>query len=284
VLLTLSLAFLYPALYYLIHHALIETTIEKASLERYIEAHKAFPVSLIFSFIGVLYATRWSWRIFLFLAVFIGALTATVLAPEYLLGGITLAIALVILFRISDRWTRPSAILTTLALAAFMFWLPFQLEASRRSFVARVKGDQRTIGIALETYYLDHESYPAADFEPREKAYWHSDSPLPSFPRYHPGGPATLTTPVAYLTAYSDFPDPIRYLKENRTYAYYSEGAAWILVSPGPNCIFDMTADDMKRAVQSVRTNTDTYALFASFTYDPSNGIYSRGDVWRIKQ
>lgn len=281
-LLSLSLAFLYPALYYLVHRALIETTVEKSRLESFIEAHKAFPVSLIFSLIGLLCVTPSSWRFFLFLAVFICALTATLLAPAYLLGGITLVIAGVILFRIPDRRTRPGALLLAFAFVAFAFWLPFQLEASMRSMVSRVKADQRTIEIALETYYLDRGSYPAPAFDPQEKAHWRSDLPLPSFPRHRSGGPATLTTPISYIS--SHFTDPFSYLKEDRTFAYYAEGAAWILVSPGPDCRFDMTTDDMKRAVRSVSITTNTLAVLVDFTYDPSNGTDSRGDVWRIKQ
>jgi len=63
-----------------------------------------------------------------------------------------------------------------------------------RAAVSRVKGDLRTLGLALEAYFLDHGAYPPSSGEP--------DWQL---------GVRMLTTPVAYLEEV-----PLDRLKERR--------------------------------------------------------------------
>jgi hypothetical protein len=92
----------------------------------------------------------------------------------------------------------------------------------------------------------------------------------------------TLTTPIAYLTSY--FPDPFQN-EPDATFGYYSVGGdgtgspTWLLFSPGPDEDWDMDWTQLRPGGYDAN-----YSVFAPYTYDPTNGTYSGGDVWRLKQ
>ena len=117
----------------------------------------------------------------------------------------------------------------------------------------------------------------------------------------------TLTTPIAYITSY--FPDPFADT-QGITFRYYTDERGWILGSFGPDvdeagggdlywtAVDDFDPDD--KAANSVETAYDSQVAQPSdilltaasdgqegrnaFTYDPTNGTVSQGDVWRVKQ
>jgi type II secretion system protein G len=76
--------------------------------------------------------------------------------------------------------------------------VPNFLEAQTRSKVSAAKADLRTIALGLESYYVDHNSYPY------KESIGAAQNLVPGgFPRNAPPGvrPAGLTSPIAYLTA-----------------------------------------------------------------------------------
>lgn len=114
----------------------------------------------------------------------------------------------------------------------------------------------------------------------------------------------TLTTPQSYITSYPADPfSPI----QGATFVYWSvrpgaadpsgkivgkdsptSGVGWILVSPGPDRKYDIPDDwdvyDPSVAQPSERLLTGTNRKGYAFTYDPTNGTFSHGDFWRVKQ
>src|SRR5689334_5457792 len=108
--------------------------------------------------------------------------------------------------------------------------VPNFLEAQVRSKVSRVKADQRSLATAVESYYVDNNSYPAVDSSDSSSSssgFGINDLPeatsglktLPSFRRkqntldeLH-----TLTTPISYITSY--FVDPFAKTR-TATYLY----------------------------------------------------------------
>jgi len=114
----------------------------------------------------------------------------------------------------------------------------------------------------------------------------------------------TLTTPLTYITSYpEDWLSPIR----GATFVYWSvwpgaadpsgkivgkdsptSGVGYILVSPGPDRKYDIPGDwdvyDPSVPQPSKRLLVGTNKKGYAFTYDPTNGAISHGDIWRVKQ
>ena len=65
-------------------------------------------------------------------------------------------------------------------------------------------------------------------------------------------------------------------------------GVGWMMVSPGPDGDYDLPgsyhAYDPSVPQPSPLLLAGTNARGASFTYDPTNGLISDGDIWRVKQ
>lgn len=197
--------------------------------------------------------------------------------------------------------------------------VPNFLEAQTRSKVARVKGDQRTITIALETYYLDQNDYPMHDSSNPstsqgygancgvDKIYGKLVSFMPTFRNKRDAGDmlATLTTPIAYISSY--FSDPFADTKGvTFNYSKPKYGIGYIVWSYGPD-----TDENVKATGQNYSYGgnlpIDGFAVggftfpyinesfynpayqvpsmqLVGVTYDPSNGTSSSGDVFRYKQ
>jgi len=61
----------------------------------------------------------------------------------------------------------------------------------------------------------------------------------------------------------------------------------WILASPGPDGDFDLNGEwDVydPRTAPTPRLLTGANKKGSAFTYDPTNGMRSDGDIWRVKQ
>lgn len=112
---------------------------------------------------------------------------------------------------------------------------------------------------------------------------------------------AGITTPVSFVSTF--FTDALADVKGS-TFNYYSTGSGWILWSPGPD-VDQMQLTDLGAAstgngdggagVNNVETVYSTSVAQPSqtlitgstataFTYDPTNGTSSAGDVYRVKQ
>lgn len=107
-----------------------------------------------------------------------------------------------------------------------------------------------------------------------------------------------LTTPIGYITSYPA--DPFTDTKGG-TFCYFANPNGWILWSPGPDTdeasgtnLGNVTAPgaNVVETLYDVREAQPSAALIAgsagtpprAFTYDPTNGTVSPGDVYRVKQ
>jgi prepilin-type N-terminal cleavage/methylation domain-containing protein len=200
--------------------------------------------------------------------------------------------------------------------------VPNFLEAQVRSKVSRAKADMRSYSTGIESYYVDNNIYPVAargttvyptgqpaDPSGQGNINRYLVSPqaaatsalgnLSSFGarnNANPGLFAVLTTPISYITSY--FPDPFADQKGS-TFAYYADTNGWIVWTCGPDGDQGQTTDlgavsgsgpavdtvyQSTIAQPSPTLNAGSRASGEAYTYDPTNGTVSPGDVWRVKQ
>ena len=133
--------------------------------------------------------------------------------------------------------------------------VPGFLAAQVQSKVSRVRSDMRSMATAIETYYIDHNTYPV------------------SLPLAAPSG---ITTPIAYNS--SHFLDPFAPTLGD-TLRYHTTGDGWIIWSAGPDAVYGL---DWK--VYNTEEEQPSDILLTQYTYDPTNGTISVGDIWRVKQ
>jgi hypothetical protein len=174
---------------------------------------------------------------------------------------------------------------------------PF-LRASTRADVSMVKSDMRSMGTAIEAYYVDQNACPAmaplADYSlDRSRSERVGGGGLST---WYPGGPfvSGLTTPVAYLDTiridpYTNDPRPRLFYRHRwftqssdngiAPFAYHADGGRWILFSCGPDRDYDV--DPVADYITPPQVPSDRLVMH---TYDPTNGTASGGDVWRVKQ
>jgi len=182
---------------------------------------------------------------------------------------------------------RISQILVLLAylMTCVVLNLPGFLEAQVRAKVSHVRTDMGFLGAVIEDYRSDHGSYPASatgeesiNRVRRADGRWDH---VPSFRITHDTNVLkTLTTPVAYIAAYPT--DPFSFHRA-ATFVYHVAGKekenSWILISPGPDHVYDI---DPMRYFDS--PPTQPLLALNPLTYDPTNGMVSRGDIWRVGQ
>lgn len=172
-----------------------------------------------------------------------------------------------------------------------------------RSKASRVRTDLRTIAMALEAYYRDHNSYPAYatgqaaanSFAGSQAGAYHIHTFRIWRDQSEVGKFATLTTPVGYLSHY--LPDPFAWTR-GASYGYYSDGTGYILYSWGPdmderlNHSWDLEPDvemvyksTISQPSPTLLAGTSSSPAHEAYTYDPTNGTYnSPGDIWRVRQ
>lgn len=172
--------------------------------------------------------------------------------------------------------------ITLLLGVAALIIVPNFLRACPRSPVSRVRSDQRSLATAIEAYYVDNNAYPAWTSSSLEAIHGEKGGMIdlvryPTFRAPNGGGLATLTTPAAYIIEY--YPD-IFAPDETAPFRYRATEYSWLLWSAGPNRQFEITGDRVPALMQDPRPNDELLSL----TYDPSNGTFSTGDIWRLKQ
>ncbi len=189
--------------------------------------------------------------------------------------------------------------------------VPNFLEAQTRSRVSRTMNDLRAISLAMETYRVDNNSYPACDY----------DSPLGIVDSYHIMDPRLLTTPISYIAvvpfdifrtlAGKTALDPLdRMNYKIYTVAYLSTGTdvwstsayphtAWMTWSHGPDQISNTSGYRSEPYVlrnegsnpPAIGTvdglgvtpiNTGTGLIANGMRYDATNGTVSWGDIYRF--
>jgi len=182
-------------------------------------------------------------------------------------------------------------------------------------------GNKGPGGTQTYNYWIALREYPRGRpshwyFERRTFGhfYWYSlvrddSGDAADLPGFAMNGPApqqrfyTLTTPLGYITSYpADFFSNVR----GSTFVYWSVfpgqpdlsgkigtdssfgGVGWILVSPGPDLKYDIAGEwDVYNPMisqPSYRLLSGTNKKGRALTYDPTNGIISDGDIWRVKQ
>jgi hypothetical protein len=156
-------------------------------------------------------------------------------------------------------------------------------ERGLRSRVSRVRADMRSMDTALENYWNDHNSFPAwASGNKGSNGFLSKKSPafkIPTFRTWSDEREAntfyTLTTPKAYIQYY-----PWDHMTKTRgtTFSYFCDHRGWILLSPGPDGDYDV---DPKKVYDSTISQPSPELL--RLRYDPSNGIISNGDIFRVK-
>lgn len=158
----------------------------------------------------------------------------------------------------------------------------FKQESVRTNY-ATVRGDTRSLQTALETYRFDHGGFPAMRplrvFTTKHHALRKMGGWDLSTIELGRAGLAGLTTPIAYGFT---FADPFAARIRDLPYAYYTDGNGWILISPGPDGIYDIT--DPAKVYDSTIPQPSDFLIGGPWTWDPTNGATSRGDIWRVRQ
>jgi len=102
----------------------------------------------------------------------------------------------------------------------------------------------------------------------------------------YPGRLDEMTTPIVYIT---DIPrDPLSPSgkgKHRQPIQYYHRGEDWILWSAGTDKVYDIRHEILESFFDLTNATTETLnILHARYTYDPTNGVVSPGDAWRVRQ
>ena len=151
------------------------------------------------------------------------------------------------------------------------------LRSSTRAPVSMVKNDMRSIAVAIETYYVDHNRYPDPG-PPLSRYRMHLRKLRETGGLNLPSAPTSITTPIAYLLV--QLADPLSHEGE-LPFVYFASGPNWILVSAGPDGDYDLDPRELDWELSNPEIRL-TLALSPS-NYDPTNGTSSSGDVWRLK-
>ena len=172
------------------------------------------------------------------------------------------------------------AIIAVLAAIA----VPNYMESRTRARVCRAKADMRSLAIAIEMYALDQESYPVPSDEDGLALLQSGGTDSDANNWLALRLPATLTTPVAYVTSLLPDPFPAPMESQDDYYHYtsrkfvqsvqgdveslvdyvvklynpYDPGVKFLLLSKGPDQDLDCSDPNL---------------------YDPTNGTLSGGDI-----
>jgi len=156
--------------------------------------------------------------------------------------------------------------------------VPNFLEAQVRAKIARARSEMRTLGTAMEIYYVDNDWYPLG---------W----PAADFPL------AALSTPIAYLSD-TGMMEPFRMRGVDPTHDDFYQlslrsklndagtinlpgigsGVAdwWILVCRGP----DLDRDGYSTILRDAQ-DAASAVPFVNSIYDATNGTVSNGNIYR---
>ena len=197
--------------------------------------------------------------------------------------------------------------------------IPNFLEAQTRARVSRVKADMRNTAVAIEAYFIDYSEYPCMNLDPNgyggaggANAFLLEGGAFERYTfRVRRDGTgdmfAMLTTPISFMTG---FPTDTFAGSRGACCGYYAELGKWILYSYGPDVdeatyAFDPEGNgdlinqfvetmftifpgysELREYVQVAHNGHDAYRAgyyMSAFTYDPTNGTSSGGDVYHWK-
>ena len=244
-------------------------------------------LSLIFMLIAVILPTVYFHNIkiiFSMLGFFCGMVG--------IFGGITLFISSLLTEKLN--WSQPLILVILVVGFVSVFILPnFGTFGCFRYNIAKVKSDLKYLANAVERFHKDNHKYPPwARGKDGVNAFASPDSG--AYKRHTFALNASLTTPIQYIKSYPD--DPFSDTK-GATYGYYTDGNGFIIYSWGPNTDensrdgWDLEVDVEK--VYDSKIPQPSFTLLTgkssapnggAYTYDPSNGTVSEGDIYRVKQ
>lgn len=191
-----------------------------------------------------------------------------------------------------EYYKQPSLFAIVIITIPLVFFLPFIADELRgashqRPLTSRVIADLRSLATGIESYYVDHDAYPAFAVVPDRKVLGSLDKEygdgllLPTFAVMDRNGAPYrhLSTPVSYIPTY--FIDPF-VESPSSTYCYWPDptNSGWIAWSAGPDGDFDLTYDFVETTYNPRTGDKPFYYL----RYDPTNGSTSSGDIYRVKQ
>ena len=167
------------------------------------------------------------------------------------------------------------AILALLAAVA----TPTFLEAQTRSEVAQVKSDLRQLDHALAAYYVDHGDFPPPASNGHGARMYRLSTPITYYEdpkRPEPFMDQGLFTTPPY--GYHGRNDRVDIFWNNGGKPGNFSGPAvmmwYVLRSSGPD-------NDRNGGGATALNSKASRHDFVNFVYDPSNGTYSTGDIWR---
>ena len=156
--------------------------------------------------------------------------------------------------------------------------LPNFLEAQIRARVTKAKGEIRSLGQAMEAYYLDWKFYPCE-----------SEHNILERPRLE-AGLLWLTSPIAYISFLPEDPFAARGIKETSLITYETGGIEYDpqLLGCSPClvtwAIFTRGPDGDEGAGSGISSadphNTPSPGQGSVYTYNPTNGTRSAGDIF----
>ncbi|CAN5217464.1 hypothetical protein BH09SUM1_BH09SUM1_08610 [soil metagenome] len=200
-----------------------------------------------------------------------------------------------------------AAVLCCVAPVILLAVLQYQRSLERSAY-ARARSDLRSLATAIECYYVDNMQYPS-DSVARKVSYGAGQYPPGvATPRtFMVAGASSasgITTPVAYIDS---FPDDRFATYRHTTYSYYCAHFAYIMGSWGPDEDqpeggdaqwqrgthgAPFTDPGIEQVYSAEIAQPSAHLLAGSheefgqgaFNYDPTNGVYSQGDILRWKQ
>ncbi len=179
--------------------------------------------------------------------------------------------------------------------------IPNFLQAQVRAKISRVKADMASMATALESYEVDNDQYPWAQYATAQSFY--NDRLL------------NLTTPIAYITtlpvdpfetfdtqnlfptkgtatyeyedryamaAYNLFDPPSSNAPNNMPNydAFFTSNTQWSLLSAGPQGVTMFQVAGSNSQLPIVIPAGESNAVMID-GYDPTNGTVSNGSIWR---
>lgn len=179
--------------------------------------------------------------------------------------------------------------------------VPNFLNAQVRAKVARAESEMRNLQNALESFFIDNNSYPPMDNDRIRARRQYKGLDADSTPEINIAHISIgargdrriyLTTPVAYM---SSIPyDPFNGDGKSTGYGYGSNGQSYyMLTSFGPdqqkgNGVSSESKLDAREYTGARLTDTrfgglrGSNFLLSQLLYDPSNGTSSTGDIFRV--
>jgi hypothetical protein len=145
---------------------------------------------------------------------------------------------------------------------------------------------ETSIVTALDSYKIDNNAWPMWGTESQgANGKLSSHDPAWSIPTFRVWNSIsdaesfmTLTTPIAYMVEYPV--DPYGgSLNSQATFGYYTIDGGWIVFSAGPDGVYDI--DPLKMYDPS---QDQPSTILLDRRYDPTNGAYSRGDIFFVSE